>query len=194
MLPMLSELKIRRKQLGITQSELSRHTGVSQSLIAKIESETVIPGYENAKRLFDYLDSLEEKNQLSAFDLMNNQVITIEADASLKKAVRLMEQHSVSQLPVLKNGTVVGTIHEKDLLLQIGKSKTPEQLAQANVEIAMTEALPQITKTTPFRVVSALMSHHDAVLVTEKGKIHGILTKSDLLKLILNQRRKLIHF
>src|SRR3989338_1062594 len=194
MLPQLSDIKIRRKQLGITQSELAQQTSVSQSLIAKIESGKVIPSYENAKKLFDYLDSVEEKNQMIAGDLMNDKVVFIEADSPVKKAVRLMEQYSVSQLPVVRNGHVVGTIDEKDVLGQIGKSKNPDQIASSRVEDIMTDALPQISKTSPFKIVSALMQHHNAVLVMEKGKIIGILSKSDLLKLILNQKRKIIQF
>jgi len=192
MLPLLSDIRIRRKQLGITQSDLANQTTVSQSLIAKIESGSVIPSYENARKLFDYLDLLEEKNQLSAKDLVHPEVIVCHAEDPLKKVVRLMEQHSVSQLPVLRQGTVVGTIHEKDVLGQMSKSKNPEQVGQMKAEAIMTDSLPQISKDTPFSIVSALLSHNDAVLVVEKGKIAGILSKSDLLKVILNQKRKII--
>ena len=194
MLPPLSDIKLRRKQLGITQSDLAQQTSVSQSLIAKIESGHVIPSYENAKRLLDYLDSLEEKNDFSAADLMNSKVIAIESSAPLKKAVKLMEQYSVSQLPVVRSLTVVGTIDEKDVLVHMGKSKDPETLGKTPVDAVMTDALPQISKTTPFKIVSALMTHHDAVLVMETGKIIGILSKADLLKVILNQKRKVIRF
>jgi len=194
MLPMLSELKVRRKQLGITQSELALQTGVSQSLIAKIESVAVVPSYENAKKLFDYLERTEEKNQVNAADLMNEKIVSIDADSPIKKAVRLMETHSISQLPVLRNGAVVGTVHEKDVLGEMGKSKDPGHVGEQEVESIMTEALPQISQQTPFKVVSALMQHNDAVLVMQKGKICGILSKSDLLRVLLNQKRKLVQF
>jgi predicted transcriptional regulator len=194
MLPPLSELKIRRKQLGITQSELAQQANTSQSLVAKIESGHTIPSYDNAKRLFDYLDSLEQKNQLRAADLLNPHVLSIESDASIKKAVKLMEQHSVSQLPVLKSGAVVGTLHEKDLLQKISKNQNPETMGNTTVDAVMTDALPQVTPDTPFRAVSTLLEHHDAVLVTKNGKISGILTKADLLKVLLNQKRRVVQF
>ncbi|MDO8624760.1 MAG: CBS domain-containing protein [Candidatus Diapherotrites archaeon] len=194
MLPALSEIRVRRKQLLLTQSELAVQTNVSQSLVAKIESNATVPGYDNAKKIFDYLDSLEQKNQLSARDLFSALVFTIDSEASIKKAVKLMEQHSVSQLPVLKNGAVIGTIHEKDLLHHITKNPNPETMGSTPVDAVMTDALPQVSPDTPFKAVSTLLEHHDAVLVTKNGKISGILTKADLLKVILNQKRKVVHF
>lgn len=190
---MLSEIRSRRKQLGISQTDLSQQTGVSQSLIAKIETQKTIPSYENAKKLFDYLDSLEEKNQLLAGELMNQKVILINSDETVKKAVRLMELHSVSQLPVVKNGIVVGTVRESSVMAQLGKSREPQDLGEMKVESVMTDSLPQISPNAPFRIVSALLEHHDAILVLEKGKILGILSKSDLLKVILNRKRKMIN-
>jgi len=53
MLPELSEIKARRKQLGITQEELAELAEVSQSLIAKIENSSIIPTYDRVKRIFD---------------------------------------------------------------------------------------------------------------------------------------------
>jgi predicted transcriptional regulator len=38
------------------------------------------------------------------------------------------------------------------------------------------------------------LEHHDAVLVTKNGKISGILTKADLLKVLLNQKRRVVQF
>ena len=51
----LSELRILRKKIGLTQSELAKQASVSQSLIAKIESKKIDPSYTNAKKIFETL-------------------------------------------------------------------------------------------------------------------------------------------
>ena len=42
--PTGSHIRRWRKSLGITQSKVSKMSGVAQSIIAKIENETVDPG------------------------------------------------------------------------------------------------------------------------------------------------------
>ena len=45
MFPNISEIKKRRKKLEITQTQLAVHANVSQSMIAKIESNMIEPSY-----------------------------------------------------------------------------------------------------------------------------------------------------
>ena len=54
----LSEVKVIRKKLGLTQGELAKAAGVSQSLIAKIESTKIDPTYSKVKLIFHALESL----------------------------------------------------------------------------------------------------------------------------------------
>jgi len=43
-------------------------------------------------------------------------LITIDLDASTKEAARLMREHNIRRLPVVKSGALVGIITSKDLL------------------------------------------------------------------------------
>jgi len=43
-------------------------------------------------------------------------LITIDLDATTREAARLMREHSIRRLPVMKNGALVGIITSKDLL------------------------------------------------------------------------------
>jgi CBS domain-containing protein len=48
--------------------------------------------------------------------IMSTPVITVEPDASLATAARLMEQHRVKRLPVVDDGRLVGIVARRDLL------------------------------------------------------------------------------
>ncbi|MBN2067027.1 MAG: CBS domain-containing protein [Candidatus Diapherotrites archaeon] len=181
MLPDLREIKQRRVAAGLTQSSLSEISSVSQSLIAKIEAGKIEPSYAKAKRLFDCLTQLHAKQEKLVKDAMTRPVVSVEESESLKSAIRALEKHGLSQLPVLSKEKPVGSITERGILGKINSSPGLE-IERARVEEAMEEALPTIQENTPVSVASQLLSFNSAVLVVKKGKIAGILTKSDLLK------------
>src|SRR3989344_3569169 len=96
MLPELGEIRKKRKSFGFTQTGLSKKAGVSQSLIAKIEAGAIVPSYSNAKKIFDFFESLHEGTQVKAREFMTAKVLSANKDESVKSAARLMEKHSVS--------------------------------------------------------------------------------------------------
>jgi len=185
MLPELSEIKNQRKKLGLTQTELAKQTGVSQSLVAKIEAGAIVPSYSNAKRVFDFFETIKKKHEAKAAEFMTHKVLSVKPDSSVRSAIKAMEKHSVSQLPVLEEGKNLGTVSEKIVLEQINNSEQGENILEKEVSAVMDEAMPQITENTPFDVVSSIMSHSSGVLVTKQGKVIGIITKADLLKAVV---------
>ena len=56
----LSEIKKIRKNLGLTQTDLSKRANVSQSLIAKIEAGKIDPTFTKTKKIFETLNDLEK--------------------------------------------------------------------------------------------------------------------------------------
>ncbi|MGC8949367.1 MAG: CBS domain-containing protein [Thermoprotei archaeon] len=48
----------------------------------------------------------------------------------------------------------------------------------------MDEPFPQIPVKTPLSVISTLLQTFNAVLVVNKGRVAGIITKADVLKVI----------
>lgn len=182
MLPELAEIRKKRKSFGFTQTGLSKKAGVSQSLIAKIESGAIVPSYSNAKKIFDFFESLHEGTQVKAREFMTAKVLSVDGNDSVKSAARLMERHSVSQLPVLSDGRNLGTISEKTILERMNREGDAEKVLSKKVEEIMDEAMPQITEDSPFELVSSILSHYPGAVVMKKGKVVGIITKADLLK------------
>jgi acetoin utilization protein AcuB len=46
---------------------------------------------------------------------MSTDVISIEVDDSMQKAITLMKEHQIRILPVLKKGSLVGVVTDRDL-------------------------------------------------------------------------------
>ena len=59
-----------------------------------------------------------------------------------------------------------------------------EQLGQSIISKVMDESYPVVSDSTPVSSVTSLMSNSGAVLVSKKGKIVGLITSADILKLI----------
>lgn len=185
MLPPLEDIVKKRKMLGLTQKQLAKLAGVSQSLIAKLESGKVSPSYDKVKAIFDAIESLEIRADFKAADVMHENVVGVQKGRSVAEAVKLMVNHGYSQLPVFDEEKVVGSISEKTILEQMASGKDLSEISQLAIEEIMDESFPQIGRNTPLRIVSGLLQVYPAVLVSDKGKVVGIITKADLLKVLL---------
>ena len=73
----LEEIKKIRKKLEITQTDLANRAGVSQSLIAKIESGRIDPTYTKTKKIFAALSELEKKDEITAEQLMTKKIVNL---------------------------------------------------------------------------------------------------------------------
>ena len=71
MLPPLEEVAQKRKMLNLTQKQLAKLAGVSQSLIAKLESKKIDPSYTKVKAIFDALERLETKTEVHAAKVLS---------------------------------------------------------------------------------------------------------------------------
>lgn len=184
MLPELSEIRSIRKKLGITQQQLSRLSGVSQSLIAKIEktgSKRIDPAYSKVLALFNSLWSYKSSDRACAGSLMNKRLITVRATEKIDKVSSLMLKNSISQVPVLdQNGSLYGSISEECIIEALHKNMIVPGKTTA-FDIAE-EPFPLVSETTPVDALIDLLKHHKAVLVGKRGKPIGIITKADLFK------------
>ena len=181
MLPEISEIRNCRKRLGLTQEQLSEISSVSQSLIAKMESGKITPGYDKARRIFSALERVEKKESLRAGDIMSRKIRSVRPDDSARKAVTVMEKNGFSQVPVLDRNSCAGTVTEGGTLAALDELGAKE-FNSARAAAIMEGPLPVVGEQTIFPVLAGILQHERALLVSRKGKLVGIITKSDLLK------------
>ena len=183
MLPQLDEIPKKRKALGLTQFKLAQLAGVSQSIIAKIESGTVDPSYSIAKRLVEALE--KESIQTSrprVSEIMSRPVISVSRTQLVRDAVDMMRKRGYSQLPVFDGNRCVGSISEKTILDRAARGEPLESLLNNRVRDIMDSPLPMVNDDTPLEMVLGLLQGNYGVLVTKGESTIGILTKSDILK------------
>lgn len=186
MLPELKDVIRSRKMLGLTQKKLAKLAGVSQSLIAKIETSRVDPSYGNMKKIINALDKMEGeiKIMIRAKDIYNKSVISINKFDSIFKASQVMRKNGYSQLPVYDGDQIVGSISESIILNEVSEKKDYTCISKMNVEYLMGSPFPQIDENTPVESIKSLLKYYQAILIIKRNNIVGIITKADLLSLI----------
>mgnify|MGYP001772992111 CR=1 FL=1 len=187
-IPSPEELRLLRIRAGLTQAELAERAGVSQSLIARIESGKVNPRVSTLVRIYQALEEFMEE-ELTACEVMSSPVVYVLPSASLLEVARLMWEKGFSQLPVLdeEGSENLGTVFDDDVLRAfIRENARASMLTAADV---MSDPLPIVSCSTKVRSVARMLGRGlPAVLVEDEMKIVGIITKSDIAKLLLHSK------
>jgi predicted transcriptional regulator len=124
MRPELDEIKHIRKRLNITQSGLAKISNVSQSLIAKIEAGRIDPTYTNVRKIWDAIESLSNKKEKKAKDIMQKGIISIPPDKNIKDGIKQMRKYGISQIPVINDNKSIGLISESIILNALIEGRT----------------------------------------------------------------------
>jgi predicted transcriptional regulator len=171
----INEIKHIRKKLGLTQHQLAQRAQVSQSLIAKIESGRLDPTYSNAQKIFNALDDLSKKQEAKAEELMTDKIISVTPDDSIKEAISKMKRFNISQMPVIEEHKSIGLVSESTILEAMLNKHV------RSVKEVMHESPPVVSNSSTLTVISNLLKFYPMVLVSENGKLKGVITRSDLL-------------
>ncbi|MDG6939685.1 MAG: CBS domain-containing protein [Nitrososphaerota archaeon] len=178
----LREISRMRKLLGLTQVQLAKMAGISQSLLAKIEAGQVDPSYSRAQKIFNALNQYGKREKKKVADIMVKEVKTVPADATVAEAVRLMNEKAISQLPVVREGKVVGGVTDKMLVEKMASGSSVEDILEKTVGEVMQESFPSVSKDTPLELVASILNYYSALVVYEEGRLAGIITRTDLLR------------
>ena len=118
---------------------------------------------------------------LEVRNFMVNNVMTIETDAFVMDAVKIMNQHAIGCLIVNENGSPVGIVTERDLLKRLlAKSKNPKK---TRVQEIMSKPLIVAKPDMEIEEVINLMFDRKVkkIPIVEGGKLLGLVTFTDLL-------------
>ena len=160
----------------MSQRTVAHRIGISQAHLSKIECCKVDPRLSTINKLLNLYNNTS-KNDVSS--IMCGKVISAGSFDSVRDVSNLMKKHDISQLPIIDSGLVVGSISEDDII-----SNLRGGLGDKSVGGVMGHPFPIINVNEPVKKIKGLVLSSKAVLVSNRGKIVGIVTKYDLLKLV----------
>jgi predicted transcriptional regulator len=165
-----------RQEVKMTQAELAIEVGVSQSYIARLERGTLDPKLSVVNKIVEALTIQQSK---PCSDIMTRDPKTVDARDPVSVAVKIMRRSKISQLPALRGTQIVGIITERDIIRNL-----QHDMSELSVQAVMSpEGVPMVDETSPVDVITPLFQKYQAILVQSQGRIRGIITRSDLLKL-----------
>ena len=127
---------------------------------------------------------------------MTEKVITITPQTTLPEAQRIMLEYKIRRLPVVKSGKLVGIVTLGDIREAKPSDATTLSISELNylmdrltAKDFMTPNLITITPDATIAEAARLMVEHKigGLPVVENGKLVGIITETDLCRLLMLQ-------
>jgi len=165
----------------MTQTELARRAGISQSMVARIESGSVDPRVSTLSRIIAVLSQMEEP-PYRARDVMHTPVYSVGPGDPISLAVEIMEEHDISQVPVIDAGVPVGCISESAIVSALEEGGLHASGSRPVREF-MEPGFPTVPLEADVQDVVHLLRENHAALVVDGGHVAGVITKHDLIPL-----------
>jgi cystathionine beta-synthase len=105
-------------------------------------------------------------------------VATVSADETVLAAHQRMKLYDVSQLPVLKDGRIVGIVDEEDILMEVVDN--PAHFREPVTE-AMESHLVTVPPSASVEQLMEIFKRGLVAIVVDRGEFLGLITRTDLL-------------
>ena len=124
------------------------------------------------------------------------EVITIDADASMQDAIKILKQNHIRMLPVLKNNKLVGIITDRDLKKSSASDATTLDvhellylIMKIKVKNIMVKPVISVPENYTVEEAAAKMLEHKisgVPVVDESEGLVGVITQTDLFKVLIS--------
>ncbi|RLI41277.1 hypothetical protein DRO69_11780 [Candidatus Bathyarchaeota archaeon] len=119
---------------------------------------------------------------LKVEDIMVENVVTVDADEAVTKAVELMNKHEIGCLIVTKHRKPIGIVTERDLLKRVlARSRKPEKLKVWQIMSApliFGDVNMDVEDTIKFMLKMKIKK----LPIVKRGKLLGLITLTDLVR------------
>ncbi|RJR21073.1 MAG: CBS domain-containing protein [Desulfobacteraceae bacterium] len=127
---------------------------------------------------------------------MSKAVITVDVNDSMQDAMKLLKEHNISMLPVMKRGKLAGVVTDRDLkrssasdattlevhelLFLISKIKVKDIMTANPITVPMNFTVEETAEVLLDNKISG------APVVDDKGEVVGTITKNDLFRAMIS--------
>ena len=108
-------------------------------------------------------------------------LISVAPETAVRQALGFITANNVSQVPVVAEGDCVGHLAESSLMARVLEDT---KVLDQSVQHVMDAPLPVVDAHVELPVVTRLLSKNPAVLVRRDGKLHGIVTRYDVMRYV----------
>ena len=119
-------------------------------------------------------------SKVTLADVMTNEVISIDQEASVQVAAEKMRKENICSLIVQQAGNFIGVVTETDVVKKVVAKR--KVLSQTKVGEIMTSPIISIESTQPLNKANIIMALKGIrhLPVSSRGKIVGIVSSKDL--------------
>jgi cystathionine beta-synthase len=119
-------------------------------------------------------------------DKAPGQLIAVAPETPVRQALGFINQHNISQLPVVSEGDCVGHISEASLMSRVLENTA---VLEQSVQHLMDAPLPVVDAHVDLPGITRLLNRQNpAVLVRHDGRLAGIITRYDVLRYLTDAR------
>jgi CBS domain-containing protein len=127
----------------------------------------------------------------TAQDIMSTELLTVQEGASVEEALKILLNNKITGLPVVnKMNDLVGVVSEYDIMVQIAEANVEK--ANLSVPFKFTPVAKTINGNSSLEEVIDIfisLKYRRLLVVDDKNKLTGIITRRDLMKLFYYRAR-----
>jgi len=127
----------------------------------------------------------EPRIRLRVSEIMNRNLITVTPEDTVFKAAKLMSEHNIGSVVVMKGGELKGIVTERDLISRYIAKKDGRRPEDVKVREVMTDKPVTIRDNVDIDEAARLMVDRNVrrlIVVNSDGKVVGIVSSRDILK------------
>jgi len=132
---------------------------------------------------------LDDEGLGSVADLMRfrptQEIIRARDQDSVRDVIATLKKHGISQIPVLKDGALIGVVTELSLLRYLA---TGEQSLKSTVEDLVESDYATVSRNTSIESVHGLLNDARMAIVLDGEEIVGVITKIDIIEYLARGR------
>jgi acetoin utilization protein AcuB len=131
-------------------------------------------------------------------EIMSRGLITVDKNASLRRARRILDQHRIRHLLVMDGKRLVGIVTDRDLRRAAPSSKSPLTISEREefmdelkvVEVMSRKLITASPDTTVREAAKVMVSEKIGCLPVVNGnQLVGIVTETDLLEILVREEQ-----